>query len=32
MTFDLMTDWAEQSLSQNITQFQPNYGELYALS
>ncbi|KXG48295.1 Monooxygenase, FAD-binding [Penicillium griseofulvum] len=25
MIFDLMPDWAEQSLSQNITQFQPNY-------
>ncbi|KAJ5467404.1 MonooxygenaseFAD-binding [Penicillium sp. IBT 31633x] len=25
MTFDLMPDWAEQSLSQNVTQFQPNY-------
>jgi hypothetical protein len=26
MTFDLMVDWAEQVVSQNIAQFQPNYG------
>ncbi|KAF9895305.1 hypothetical protein FE257_000209 [Aspergillus nanangensis] len=25
MIFDLLTDWAEHSVSQNITQFQPNY-------
>ncbi|PLN82185.1 FAD/NAD(P)-binding domain-containing protein [Aspergillus taichungensis] len=25
MIFDLMTDWAEHAVSQNITQFQPNY-------
>lgn len=25
MVFDLMTDWAEHAVSQNITQFQPNY-------
>lgn len=26
MTFDITIDWAEQSVSNNVTQFQPNYG------
>lgn len=26
MKFDLYNDWAEHAVSQNVTQFQPNYG------
>jgi hypothetical protein len=26
MTFDITVDWAEQAVSNNVTQFQPNYG------
>lgn len=27
MSFDITVDWAEQAVSNNVTQFQPNYGK-----
>ena len=27
MKFDITVDWAQQAVSNNVTQFQPNYGE-----
>ncbi len=27
MKFDITVDWAQQAVSNNVTQFQPNYGK-----
>jgi hypothetical protein len=31
MAFDITVDWAEQAVSNNVTQFQPNYGKMHNL-